>query len=56
MYFFRLISQLEGRVKTVGEEISSLEGVDRRVEVSIIIIIIIIIISIIITLHNTQSH
>ena len=28
----RLISQLEGRVKTVGEEISSLEGVDRRVE------------------------
>ena len=30
--FFRLISQLEGRVKTVGDEISSLEGVDRRVE------------------------
>ena len=29
---FRLVSQLEERVKTVSEEISSLEGVDRRLE------------------------
>ena len=29
---FRLVSQLEDRVKTVSEEISSLEGVDRRLE------------------------
>ena len=30
--FFRLISQLEERVKVVSEEISSLEGVDKRAE------------------------
>ena len=29
---FRLVSQLEERVRTVSEEISSLEGVDRRLE------------------------
>ena len=29
---FRLVSQLEERVKAVSEEISSLEGVDRRLE------------------------
>ena len=30
--FCRLISQLEERVKVVSEEISSLEGVDKRAE------------------------
>ena len=29
---FRLVSQLEDRVKAVSEEIQSLEGVDRRQE------------------------